>query len=97
MMVSIRSVSAATCALAVLAATTPVLAQPVAIRQSVAAGPRSGAYIPFGPVCDRAGVRECQAGARFKMSMCDPFPGRFVCADRILAEQSVCIAATGCD
>jgi hypothetical protein len=92
MIVSIRVAVVA----AALAA-SPALAQQVVGPQSIAPSERRDAYIPYGPTCDRAGVRECQADARFKMSMCDPFPGRFACADRILGEQSVCLAATGCD
>jgi hypothetical protein len=48
------------------------------------------------PMCNRAAVRQCQADASFAMKMCDPFPGRLACADRILTELSACWAATGC-
>lgn len=54
-------------------------------------------YIAYGPVCDRAALRDCQAAARHAMTTCHPFPGRLVCADQILHEQSACMAATGCD
>ena len=62
-----------------------------------ASAAQSGPYIAYGPVCDRAALRDCQADARHAMTTCHPFPGRLVCADRILAEQSACMAATGCD
>jgi hypothetical protein len=83
-------------ALAAVALTLPALAQ-AAGPQSYGPAVRSGPYIAYGPVCDRAAFRACQADAQFKMSTCDPFPGRFACADRILAEQSACWAATGCN
>ena len=96
MLVWLRRAGCATLAIATLGSALPALAQ-------VPAGPRSspsargaGPYIAYGPVCDRAAVRACQANASFRMSLCDPFPGRLVCADRILAEQSACFAATGC-
>jgi hypothetical protein len=82
-------------ALALLAA--PGASAQVAVSQSYSSAPRPGPYIAYGPVCDRAALRDCQAEARFHMTRCDPFPGRFACADRILAEQSACMAATGCN
>ncbi|NNM74984.1 hypothetical protein [Enterovirga aerilata] len=83
-------------AAAILGVAGPALAQAVAPPGPVP-GPRTGPYIAYGPVCDRAALRDCQAKARLVMSLCDPFPGRFACADRVLAEQSACWAATGCD
>jgi len=65
--------------------------------QSYSSAPRPGPYIVYGPVCDRAALRGCQEEARHAMTACHPFPGRLLCADRILAEQSACMAATGCD
>ena len=92
---SIRMAAKAALAALALGVVSPAMAQ-MAGPQSVAATPRSGPYIAYGPICDRQGVRDCQEAARFRMTLCEPFPGRFACADRILAEQSACIAATGC-
>ena len=83
-------------AMAALGATSSALAQ-AAGPQSYSANPRSGPHLAYGSVCDRAAIRDCQAHAQFRMKLCDPFPGRLACADRILAEQSACFAATGCD
>jgi hypothetical protein len=82
---------------AALFAATLALAAPALAQTAPAPGPRSGPYIAYGPVCDRAAFRACQEKAQFVMRQCDPFPGRFACADRVLAEQSACWAATGCD
>jgi hypothetical protein len=95
MAVSVKRSTRAAFIVVALCTAAPASAQ-VAGPQSIPAT-RSGPYIAYGPVCDRAALRECDAEARFKMSMCDPFSGRFVCADRILAERGVCLAATGCD
>jgi hypothetical protein len=91
----LRRAALAAIALATLGA--PGANAQVAGPQSHSSAPRSGPYIAYGPVCDRAALRDCQAQARFEMTMCDPFPGRLLCADRILAEQSACMAATGCN
>ena len=85
----------ATLTLLAISTAAPALAQ-MARPIGVSAAHRSGPYLAYGPVCDRQAVRDCQADATFAMSLCDPFPGRFACADRILAKQSACIAATGC-
>ncbi len=95
-MMSFRGAALAAAAAGILGAASPGIAQPLAGPQSVAPAPARDAYIPYGPVCDRRSVRECQAAAKFEMTMCEPLPGRFICADRILAEQSACFAATGC-
>ncbi len=75
----------------------PFASAQVAGSRSQPSATHGGPYIAFGPVCDRAALRGCQAEARHAMTTCHPFPGRLVCADRILAEQSTCMAATGCD
>jgi hypothetical protein len=88
---------AALVALALALLGAPGASAQMAGPQSYSSAPRPGPYIAYGPVCDRAALRDCQAEARFAMTMCDPTPGRFLCADRILAEQSACMAATGCN
>ena len=86
---------AAACGIAVACA--PAWAQmsgPQSSRPAVMAG--SGPRLAYGPVCDRVALRDCKAEAELHITTCDPFPDRFACADRILAEQSACMAATGC-
>jgi hypothetical protein len=96
MLVSLRRAGRAMLTVAALGFAWPTLAQVPAGPQSGPNALRTGAFFKYGPACDRSAVRACQAQASFRMSLCDPYPGRLVCADRILAEQSACFAATGC-
>ncbi len=96
MVIWLRRAGRATLTVAALGLALPAVAQVPAGGQSGPFTAHSGPYVASGPTCDRAGVRACQANASFRMSLCDPVPGRLVCADRILAEQSACFAATGC-
>jgi hypothetical protein len=96
MVVLTRRAAGVMLTMAALGATSGALAQAPGL-QTVPRSPGAGAYISYGPVCNRAGIRDCQAQAQFQMRLCDAFPGRLACADRVLAEQSACFATTGCD